>query len=97
MDDMMEAVPDSRARQLVVVSAYRSDAKRSTDQVLNISQSEPQRTPEAPLDSRASFAITIPQIDGAVNGEADRPRRIEATGALPRTAHNDFKTAEVSP
>lgn len=55
-----EAVPDAAAHELRVVSAYLSRKNSgSTDQVLNMPQSDPQLTPEAPVGAVTSTADSI--------------------------------------
>ena len=67
---VVEAVPDSSAKQLRVVSAYMSKANGSTDQVLNIPQNGPQPTPEAPHGANTPIPNhTIPQPVQEVNPE----------------------------
>lgn len=63
-----EAVPDAAAHELRVVSAYLSRKNSgSTDQVLNMPQSGPQLTPEAPVGAVTSTADSIPAAGENVN------------------------------
>lgn len=63
-----EAVPDAAAHELRVVSAYLSRKNSgSTDQVLNMPQSDPQLTPEAPVGAVTSTADSIPAAGENVN------------------------------
>ena len=56
---VVEAVPDSAAHQMRVVSAYMHKNGRSTDQVLNVPQNGPQLTPEAPHGANTSATAPI--------------------------------------
>ena len=54
---VVEAVPDSQRNALAVVSAYIQKSGNDGT-VLNISQSEPQLTPETPVSSNAPATDT---------------------------------------
>jgi hypothetical protein len=56
---VVEAVPDSAAHQMRVVSAYMHKNGGSTDQVLNVPQNGPQLTPEAPHGANTSATAPI--------------------------------------
>ena len=56
---VVEAVPDSAAHQMRVVSAYMHKNGGSTDQVLNVPQNGPQLTPEAPHGANTSAVAPI--------------------------------------
>lgn len=63
-----EAIPDAAAHELRVVSAYLSRKNSgSTDQVLNMPQSDPQLTPEAPVGAVTSTINSIPAAVENVN------------------------------
>ena len=63
---VVEAVPDSSAKKLHIVSAYMQKNSGSITQELNMEQSSPQLTPETPLESMTSAAPTIAQNENAV-------------------------------
>ena len=56
---VVEAVPDSAAHQMRVVSAYMHKNGGSTDQVLNVPQNGPQLTPKAPHGANTSAVAPI--------------------------------------
>lgn len=63
-----EAVPDAAAHELRVVSAYLSRKNSgSTDQVLNMPQSDPQLTSEVPVGAVTSTTGSIPAAGENVN------------------------------
>lgn len=63
-----EAVPDAAAHELRVVSAYLSRKNSgSTDQVLNMPQSDPQLTSEVPVGAVTSTTDSIPAAGENVN------------------------------
>ena len=71
---VVEAVPDSKAKQMRVVSAYMAKENGIADQVLNMPQSGPQLTPKAPVDAHDSVSShSIPQTTqkskGILSGE----------------------------
>ena len=73
---VVEAVPDSKQSALAVVTAYIQKNSGSNGQVLNISQSEPQLTPETPQRSSTPAASNITQGETAVNSESQGGRRL---------------------
>lgn len=65
-----EAVPDAAAHELRVVSSYLSRKNSgSTDQVLNMPQSDPQLTSEVPVGAVTSTTDSIPAAGENVNPE----------------------------
>lgn len=68
---VVEAAPDSAAQQMRVVSAYMKKRTGNTGQLLNIPQSGPQPTPEAPNGASVSDSDgIIPQAAPAVNSRS---------------------------
>lgn len=71
---IVEAVPNSAAHQMRIISAYMSNKKESTDQVLNIPQSGPQSTSKTPLGANALLINTsVPQNGTGVNNKDNTP------------------------
>lgn len=68
---IVEAVPDSKAKVLGIVSAYMNKAKGSNAQVLTM-PATPTRsiTSETPLENNASSSQSIPYTDAPVNQDA---------------------------
>ena len=67
---VVEAVPDSKQSALAVVTAYIQKNSGSEGTVLNISQSEPQLTPETPQRSSTPAVSNVTQGETAVNSES---------------------------
>ena len=95
---VVEAVPDSAAHQMRVVSAYMHKNGGSTDQVLNVPQNGPQLTPEAPHGANTSAtAPIIADSSAGGNTQSAQTGPESSTGGFgPNTvgsAENPFKSA----
>lgn len=66
---VVEAVPDSNRKSLAVVTAYIQKNGGNDGTVLNISQNEPQPTPETPQRSIIPTTDTITQAASSVNSQ----------------------------
>ena len=73
---VVEAIPDNKRNALAVVSAYIQKNGGSQGQVLNISQNEPQLTPETPVSSNAPATDTVTQEAPVVNHEVKGAGRL---------------------
>ncbi len=69
----VEAIADSAAKKLYIVSAYMEKNSGSITQALNMGNNPPQLTPTAPLGPVASAKITIPQPAQGVKNELELP------------------------
>ena len=95
---VVEAVPDSAAHQMRVVSAYMHKNGGSTDQVLNVPQNGPQLTPKAPHGANTSaVAPIIADSSAGGNTQSAQSGPESSTGGFgPNTvgsAENPFKSA----
>ena len=95
---VVEAVPDSAAHQMRVVSAYMHKNGGSTDQVLNVPQNGPQLTPKAPhgANTSASAPIIADSSAGGNTQSAQSGPESSTGGFGPNTvgsAENPFKSA----
>lgn len=76
------AVPDSSAKKLYVVSAYKEKESNSTDQVLNMPNS-PQLTPKTQLDSHGvTYNTTVSHKNDNVNSQKSSLKKIRCERGL---------------
>lgn len=66
---VIEAAPDSKRKNLMVVSAYIQKNNGNAAHTLNMEDSSPQLTSQTPYESRASVKTSVPQSGGAVKAE----------------------------
>lgn len=86
---VVEAAPDSAAQQLRVVSAYMTKKAGNTDQVLNMPQSGPQLTPEAPVGANISDPYRKNSQGTAFNAGVSANPEQNVRNDLPQSSSGD--------